>query len=366
MERKKVGIIGLGKITQLKHLYYLFHSEEFKIEAICDISQSLLKSVGEVFGVEKRFEDYKDMFNLELDVVMVLTHDHAFPIIDALNAGFDVFTEKPLCWTEEEAELIKKTVERTGNKLVIGYMKRFIPNYNELKHKISKLPNKKIINVKTFASGTKVRIPPSHTVFKDSNIKPFEKNVGSKVSSRIMSNNSYSEQQAADYRMLMELGIHNLNFLIDILGEPISIDYAKMWSSRTNGNSENNNVKTHRMFLAILTFPEDLKCVWEIGTFFDGKLEWKDTITINDFQEEISINFPNPFVRGLPINIETTKIINGYPHHLSEFSFYEDSFKLELTHLYNCLSEKEYSRTPVEEGLRDIKWIRELTDCITY
>ncbi|HDR7544580.1 Gfo/Idh/MocA family protein [Bacillus sp. CH_442] len=365
MKRKKVGIIGLGKITQIKHLHYLFHAEEFQIEAICDISTSLLNSIGELYGVEKRFTNYHEMFKLDLDVVMVLTHDHATPIIDALNAGFHVFTEKPLCWTEEEAEKIQSIVKQTNNKLIIGYMKRYIPNYSDFKDRVQRLENKKIINIKTFASGTKFRIPYSHKTIKDSSLKPLEKDVNSDIITRIMRNMSYSQQRAEDYRMLMELGIHNLNFILDIFGEPVDINYVNMWSSRTENKAFNkNNVKNHRMFITILTFASGLKCVWEIGAFFDGELDWKDTITINDFNEEITLKFPNPFVRGLPIEINSEKIIEGTPVKSSEICFYEDSFKAELQHLFACLEGNEIPKTSVIEGTRDIKWIKKIIDFI--
>jgi len=370
--RKKVGIIGLGKITQLKHLYNLFNSQNFKIEAICDISEKLVDEVGELYNVPYRFNNYQEMYELPLDIIMVLTHDHAQPIIDSLKAGFDVFTEKPLCWTESEALEIEHAKKESGKQVIIGYMKRYMPNYIDLKKQIQEMKDKKLINVKTLASGTKYRVPMSHKVFKDSRLKTIEVSGNNQTIEKIMTEYGFTKQQAEDYRMLVELGIHNLNLLIDLFGEPVKIDYADMWSSRKEEPAINSdvfvksNVSAHRMLVCILEFQGGIKCVWEIGAFFDGEQEYIDKITINDLSEELTIKFPNPFIRGLPLTFETNCIIDNVPSLSVNTMFLEDCFKSELDNLYLTIDTNSIPRTPLEEGKRDINWIKKIIKTIKY
>ena len=49
--------------------------------------------------------------------------------MDAISAGKSIFVEKPITYTLEEAEKIRKEVERTNTYLQVGFMRRFDPGY---------------------------------------------------------------------------------------------------------------------------------------------------------------------------------------------------------------------------------------------
>ena len=53
---------------------------------------------------------------------------HADYAIKAMEAGADVFVEKPLAETVADAERVIATAERTGRKLVVGYILRQHPS----------------------------------------------------------------------------------------------------------------------------------------------------------------------------------------------------------------------------------------------
>ena len=65
----------------------------------------------------------------ELDVLFVATPDHLHtqPIIDALNAGCDVITEKPLCLTLAEVDRIVAAAARSGCIVAVDMHKRYDP-----------------------------------------------------------------------------------------------------------------------------------------------------------------------------------------------------------------------------------------------
>ena len=48
MERLRVGIVGCGEIAQIMHLPYLTELPQFEVGALCDISQKVLNTVGEL------------------------------------------------------------------------------------------------------------------------------------------------------------------------------------------------------------------------------------------------------------------------------------------------------------------------------
>jgi predicted dehydrogenase/threonine dehydrogenase-like Zn-dependent dehydrogenase len=65
-----------------------------------------------------------------LDAIFIVTrhHTHAALVCRALEAGKDVFVEKPLALTRDELARIIEVVEKTGNdRLMVGFNRRFAP-----------------------------------------------------------------------------------------------------------------------------------------------------------------------------------------------------------------------------------------------
>lgn len=65
----------------------------------------------------------------DVDAVVIATrHDgHAAQAARALAAGKDVFVEKPAAIDEEQLELLKTEVERSGGRFMVGFNRRFAP-----------------------------------------------------------------------------------------------------------------------------------------------------------------------------------------------------------------------------------------------
>ncbi|MFI2787088.1 Gfo/Idh/MocA family protein [Kitasatospora sp. NPDC018614] len=115
-------------IAQLVHLPYLTAlRDRFDVLALCDRSYDLARSVAERFHVPNTYASVEDMLakTPELDAVLVLTTDHREPVLTALEHGRHVFTEKPLGHTVAETEEVIAAAERTGAKVMVGYMKRY-------------------------------------------------------------------------------------------------------------------------------------------------------------------------------------------------------------------------------------------------
>lgn len=71
------------------------------------------------------------------DVLFVATPDHlhAQPILDALDAGCDVITEKPLCLTTHEADVIINRARQTQRIVAVDMHKRYDPFVREMMSK---------------------------------------------------------------------------------------------------------------------------------------------------------------------------------------------------------------------------------------
>jgi predicted dehydrogenase len=79
--------------------------EHFELKAICDLSPGLTESLGGYYNVTRCFQDYHQLVAEDLDAVIVLTPgSHANPAIAAMEAGKHVIVEKPMYFTQREAD----------------------------------------------------------------------------------------------------------------------------------------------------------------------------------------------------------------------------------------------------------------------
>ena len=130
-----LGIIGAGNFTKMTMLPALKDSgAHFKFIA----SQGGLSGtiLAKKFGFSYSTTDYKDILSdSEVDLVMITTrHDlHAAMVVEALNAGKNVFVEKPLALNEEELLAIVEAYELSGKSLTVGFNRRFSPHMEKIR-----------------------------------------------------------------------------------------------------------------------------------------------------------------------------------------------------------------------------------------
>ena len=136
MEKLKIGVIGLGWVSQIFHLPTLKKLTDVEITAICDRDKSKAKYIGEKFGIGKIYTDYEDMLSKEdLNAVDICTptDSHKNISIAALQRGLDVFVEKPIARHYAEALEISETAIKSKRKLMVGMNNRFRPDMMMLK-----------------------------------------------------------------------------------------------------------------------------------------------------------------------------------------------------------------------------------------
>src|SRR5512136_2887143 len=105
-DRLSIGMIGVGgrASDHIGQLIGLAKKQNVRIAAVCDVWQNNLKAaaarVRERFGAEpKQATRFGDLLALqEIDAVVIATPDfsHAPILVAALNAGKDVYIEKPM------------------------------------------------------------------------------------------------------------------------------------------------------------------------------------------------------------------------------------------------------------------------------
>ncbi len=102
-ERIGVGFIGAGgrATAHMKTLQHLRDEMNYPIEfvAVCDIYRPSMELKKKKFGIAKGYMDHRELLaDDEVDVVFIATpdHHHGYQAIDAIQAGKDVYCEKPV------------------------------------------------------------------------------------------------------------------------------------------------------------------------------------------------------------------------------------------------------------------------------
>jgi predicted dehydrogenase len=129
--RLRIGVIGAGMIAQVEHIpNLLFLRDRFELAGVADPSARVRAAIAERHGAPV-FETAAELLAARPDAVVVAVPDplHAATVLAALDAGAHVFCEKPLCFTEAEADAIAAARDRAGRVVQVGYMKRYDPNY---------------------------------------------------------------------------------------------------------------------------------------------------------------------------------------------------------------------------------------------
>lgn len=136
MQKLKLGLIGLGGISQLIHLPVLKKFKDVEISAVAEINKSRLETVANKFNVKNRFQDYKEMLDTaELDAVIIATptNSHKQVSIDCLKAGKHIFVEKPIARRYDEAVAIHEEAKKNKRNVMVGMNHRFRPDAMLLK-----------------------------------------------------------------------------------------------------------------------------------------------------------------------------------------------------------------------------------------
>ncbi len=120
-KKPNAASIGLGFGAEFIPIYQ--NHPNANMYAICRRNKAELNNIGDVFGVEKRYSNYKDVLeDPEVDFVHINSPipDHARMSMEALRAGKHVMSTVPMGTTVDECRQICKLVKETGLKYMMA------------------------------------------------------------------------------------------------------------------------------------------------------------------------------------------------------------------------------------------------------
>ena len=147
----KVGIIGCGKIAQVRHIPEYLDNPNAKLTGLYDLNLQRAKELAEKYDC-KSYESVEEMLaDPEIDAVSVCVanHVHAEITIAALKAGKHVLCEKPMATKLKDCQMMVDTAEQMSKKLMIGQNQRFAKAHAEAKKLIERGDIGSVLTFKT-------------------------------------------------------------------------------------------------------------------------------------------------------------------------------------------------------------------------
>ena len=139
-ERLTLGVIGCGSRGK-SLMRRAIEDGHGQIAVVCDVLPKHRDEAAKAAGrPADAVVDYRTVLDRkDVDAVFIATpeHQHAAQLIEAVNAGKDVYCEKPLAHTIEEGQAMIKAVRSTGRVAQVGMQQRSGPHFLEARELIN-------------------------------------------------------------------------------------------------------------------------------------------------------------------------------------------------------------------------------------
>ena len=197
----KVGIIGCGKIAQVRHIPEYAANPNAEVYGFYDINVARAEELAKKYG-GKAYASYEELLadpQIEAVSVCAANHAHAEISIAALKAGKHVLCEKPMAVTLEECEAMVAAAKEAGKYLMIGQNQRLAKAHAKAKELIEQGAIGKVLTFRTiFGHGG----PETWSIDPGSNVWFFDKT-------------------KAAMGAMADLGIHKTDMIQYVLGTKI-------------------------------------------------------------------------------------------------------------------------------------------------
>ena len=193
----RVGLVGAGFMGQMHAECYNAMPDVFLV-AVCDLREKQAKKIANNAdaAVYKTLEAM--LTNEEIDVVDVClpTFLHEEAVCTVFKKGCHCIVEKPIALEEESAQRMQATAVKAGKKLMVGHVIRFWPEYKFLKESNCNGNFGKLLSL----AMTRVSTRPGWAT------------------------DAWMTNPKLSGSALLDLHIHDTDFIRHLLGEPVSVD----------------------------------------------------------------------------------------------------------------------------------------------
>lgn len=147
-----IGVIGCGKIAQVRHLPEYVANKQARILGVFDLDWNRALETAAKYKT-KAYGSYEELLdNPDIDAVSVCTANvsHCEITVKALLAGKHVLCEKPMAVTLEECRKMAETAETANRYLMVGHNQRLAKAHMRAKQLIEQGEIGRILTFRTY------------------------------------------------------------------------------------------------------------------------------------------------------------------------------------------------------------------------
>lgn len=282
-KKLRVGLIGSGWYGKID-LLRLVQIAPVEVVSLCDVDKKMLAEAADIVAqrqlsrkTPRTYGDYRAMLKeKDLDLVLIGTPDHwhALPMIAAVQAGADVYVQKPIGVDVAECQSMLAASRKYKRVVQVGTQRRSTPHLFEARELIKEGRLGRIGLVETYCYGRRGlsnppdEAPPAHLDYEmwtgPAPMRPFN---------RTIHPGSWRNYMEYGNGTIGDMGIH----MIDMVRWMMDLAWPKRISS-TGGNYFHKEGKPNIPDMQTATFDYgDLQVTWQhrhFGEAPDPKYWW--------------------------------------------------------------------------------------------
>lgn len=350
----KLGVIGLGEVSQLMHLPILQDLyDPYQVTAVSDVSASLVQFIQKKYNIERGYLSAEELIDQEdIDAVLILSPDqyHGEYAARALTAGKHVFVEKPVTlWSEELQELIELKKQHPDQTVMVGYMRRYAGAFLKAKEIMNNDPRRtEYLRFRDIICEGPFYIGQTRPVFYPCDVPAEVVREGNRRRREHLDRAigaDATDAQRVTYQMMTGLGCHSFSAVRELFGLP-----KKIHSVTTAAGGEH--------VVIVMEFDGFLG-VYELVNNQDI-VQFDAAIEIFQKNRKLLVEYETPYIRYQPMTLTVTE--SGEKETMTTIygPDYRDAFQTELNLFAECIESGKQPKTVLEDAQDDLKLFEEI------
>jgi Predicted dehydrogenases and related proteins len=350
----KLGVIGLGEVSQLMHLPILQDlCDHYQVTAISDVSPSLVDFIQKKYHIPAGYLSAVELIEqADIDAVLILSPDqyHGEYAARALKAGKHVFIEKPatLC-SGELQELIELKKQYPDQTVMVGYMRRYAGSFLKAKELLESDPHPtEYLRFRDIICEGPFYIGQTRPIFYPQDVPSDVISEGSKRRREHLGRAigaDATDEQRVTYQMMTGLGCHSFSAVRELFGLPKKIHSV----TTAAGGQHVVIVMEFDGFLATYELVNNQDIVQ-----FDAAVE------IFQKNRKVLIKYETPYIRYQPMSVQVLESGEKDTKSTTYGPDYRDPFQTELNLFAECITTGKKPKTVLEDAVGDFKLFEEI------
>jgi predicted dehydrogenase len=328
---KRVGLIGPGWYGKCD-LFRLIQVAPVEVVSLCDVDRTMLAQAAEMVATRqaskkkpRTYGDYREMLKeKDLDLVLIATPDHwhALTMIAAVQAGADVYVQKPISVDVMEGQAMLAAARKYGRVVQVGTQRRSTPHIIEARDKFigqGQLGKIGLVEIYCYYSMRAASNPPDTPPPDNLDYEMWTGPAPMRPYSKLVHPGSWRAFMEYGNGIVGDMCIH----MFDMVRWMLGLGWPKRISS-SGGILINKATKANISDTQTATFDYgDLEVVWQHRSWGqppDPKYPWgatfygdKGTLKVSVFSYDFT-----PMGKGDPVHADVTYELEQYPEDKTE------------------------------------------------